>query len=41
MDYIKQLQTKGYCVIPNVLSETQINHAKDLFYKWQNNTKSR
>lgn len=35
MDYIKQLQTKGYCVIPNVLSETQINHAKDLFYKWQ------
>ena len=28
MDYIKQLQTKGYCVIPNVLSETQINHAK-------------
>ncbi len=35
MDISKELNEKGYCIIPNVLSENEINYAKDLFYKWQ------
>ncbi len=35
MDIIQELQTKGYCVIPNVLSNREVGDAKDLFYKWQ------
>jgi len=35
MDIIQELQTKGYCVIPNVLSNREVEDAKDLFYKWQ------
>jgi hypothetical protein len=35
MDYIKQLETKGYCVIYDVLSNREVDDAKDLFYKWQ------
>ncbi len=35
MDIIQELQTKGYCVIPDVLSSQEVEDAKDLFYKWQ------
>ena len=38
MDYkliTKELQENGYCVIPNILSEVEIEYAKSEFKKWQ------
>ena len=35
MDISAELATKGYCVVPNVLSEDEITEAKQLFYNWQ------
>jgi len=35
MDINRELQTKGYCVIPDVLSSEEVNNIKQLFYKWQ------
>ena len=35
MDIQAELATKGYCVIPSVLSEDEITEAKRLFYNWQ------
>ena len=35
MDVQTELTNKGYCVIPNVLSDDEINEAKRLFYDWQ------
>jgi hypothetical protein len=35
MDIQAELATKGYCVVPNVLSEDEIIEAKQLFYNWQ------
>ena len=35
MDIIRELDTKGYCVIPDVLSSQEVDDAKQLFYKWQ------
>ena len=35
MDIQAELITKGYCVVPNVLSEDEITEAKQLFYDWQ------
>ena len=35
MDINRELQTKGYCVIPDVLSSQEVGDAKQLFYKWQ------
>ncbi len=32
-----ELLTKGYCIIPNVLSPQEIEYAKNEFIKWQNN----
>jgi hypothetical protein len=35
IDYHTQLQEKGYCVIPNILSPEEIDIATTLFIKWQ------
>ena len=35
MDVRTELANKGYCIIPNILSENEINEAKQLFYDWQ------
>jgi hypothetical protein len=35
MDIAAELQTKGYCIVPNVLSSEEVNEAKQLFLKWQ------
>ena len=35
MDVRAELANKGYCIIPNILSENEINEAKQLFYDWQ------
>lgn len=35
MDVLRELSTKGYCIIPDVLSSEEIDNAKKLFYKWQ------
>lgn len=35
MDICKELDEKGYCIIPNVLSNEEVEVAKQLFYKWQ------
>ena len=36
MDSIKiNLENNGYCIIPNVLSNDEINYSLDLFKKWQ------
>lgn len=35
-DFIKQLNEKGYCIIKNVLSEDEIDFAKQKFYNWYN-----
>lgn len=36
MNIIKEeLKTKGYCVIPDILSPNEIAEAKQLFYNWQ------
>ena len=29
------LLEKGYCVVPNVLNEEDIEEAKETFFKWQ------
>ncbi len=34
--YILDLKKKGYVIIPNVISDEEIQIAKDLFYKWKN-----
>ncbi len=34
--FIDELKINGYCIIPNILSELEINEAKNLFYKWKN-----
>ena len=31
----RNLELFGYCVVPNVLSEEEVNHAKTLFKDWQ------
>ena len=31
----KDLEEKGYCIIPNILSNDEIEEAKTLFYDWQ------
>ena len=37
METIKQsLETKGYVVIPNVITKEEVEIAKEMFYKWQN-----
>tara|TARA_B100001123_G_C15337008_1_gene1033248 strand:- start:382 stop:1377 length:996 start_codon:yes stop_codon:yes gene_type:complete len=38
MDYeliSKELEEKGYCVVPNILSESEIKYSKNEFKKWQ------
>ena len=35
MDIRAELDSKGYCIIPNVISSEEINEAKRLFYTWQ------
>ena len=35
MDINRELETKGFCVIPDVLSSQEVNDIKQLFYKWQ------
>ena len=34
--YILDLKKNGYVIIPNVISDEEIQIAKDLFYKWKN-----
>lgn len=36
MNYKKELKERGYVIIENVLSEEEINKAKELFYEWKN-----
>lgn len=33
-NYIDELKNKGYVIIPNILSEEEINYSKDEFFKW-------
>ena len=33
---INELETKGYCIIENVLSEEDIDYCKKEFRSWQN-----
>ena len=36
MDLIqKELKDKGYCIVPNILTEDEINTAKSMFKDWQ------
>jgi ectoine hydroxylase-related dioxygenase (phytanoyl-CoA dioxygenase family) len=35
MDIRAELDNKGYCIIPNVISSEEITEAKRLFYTWQ------
>lgn len=35
MDIQKELDEKGYCVVPNVLTPDEVAYAYDLFKKWQ------
>ena len=35
VDIKKELETKGYVVIPNVISKEQVTIAKKLFKEWQ------
>ena len=35
-NYIKELKIKGYVIIPNILTISEIDKAKELFYKWKN-----
>ena len=32
----EQLDTKGYCIIPNILNKDEINIAIESFKEWQN-----
>ena len=34
--YIIDLKNNGYVLIPNIISDEEVNIAKDLFYKWKN-----
>ena len=34
--YIESLETNGYVIIPNVITDEEVNIAKELFYKWKN-----
>ncbi len=36
MDFLSELQQKGYCIIENVLSEEEINTALQYFHEWLN-----
>ena len=35
MDITLELENKGYCIVPNILSNEEITEAKQLFYTWQ------
>ena len=35
MDITLELENKGYCIVPNVLSNEEVIEAKKLFYTWQ------
>ena len=35
MDIILELETKGYCIVPNILSSEEVDETKQLFYTWQ------
>ena len=35
MDITLELETKGYCIVPNILSSEEVDEAKQLFYTWQ------
>ena len=39
MDYITQIKKNGYCIIPNVLNESEIQEAKEMFFRWQKTIK--
>jgi ectoine hydroxylase-related dioxygenase (phytanoyl-CoA dioxygenase family) len=34
-EIINSLKTKGYAIVPNVLTHDEITNAKELFYKWK------
>ena len=40
MTYLNDLKMKGYAVIPNILNDEEIEHAKSLFYNWKNTISS-
>ncbi len=31
-----QLETNGYCIIPEILSNNEVSYCKNLFYEWKN-----
>ena len=35
IDILSEIQMNGYCVIPDVLSQKEIDYAKSSFYEWQ------
>lgn len=35
MDIITELQTNGYCIVPDVLSIEEVDKAKEQFFNWQ------
>ncbi len=35
-NYINELKNNGYVIIPNLLSKSEINYAKERFYEWKN-----
>uniref|UniRef100_A0A6C0C023 Phytanoyl-CoA dioxygenase n=1 Tax=viral metagenome TaxID=1070528 RepID=A0A6C0C023_9ZZZZ len=35
MEFIQHLETHGWCIIPDILSRSEIDEAKRLFYNWQ------
>lgn len=35
MNILNELETKGYCVVPNVLSEDECNEAYNMFHEWK------
>ena len=38
MDLItKELEAKGYSIIPNILSESEIEYCKEMFNEWKIN----
>lgn len=34
MNYKEELEDKGYCIIENVLTDDEVQYAKDCFYEW-------
>ena len=36
MDIRSELETNGYCVIPNVLNQEECNQAHHMFHEWKN-----